>query len=104
MENRTSKMYAQQAEEWEDIGNQIGAEASKKFTATKDKGDIKVILSLVGEGGQKNASGLVKVDKKSGDELGSIQLSDKEPVYDFDPISGQVFHKASKKQIISYSF
>ena len=104
MDNYYSKMYAQQAEDWLAAAGAAGAEAKKKFTATKEKGDIKVILSLVGQGGQKNASGLVKVDKTTGEELGSIQLSDKEPIYDFDPISGQVFHKASKKQIISYSF
>ncbi|MDA0195247.1 MAG: PQQ-binding-like beta-propeller repeat protein, partial [Bacteroidetes bacterium] len=104
MDNYYSKMYAQQADDWMAIAGAAGSEAKKKFTATKEKGDLKVILSLVGEGGQGKASGLVKVDKRTGEELGRIQLGDKEPIYDFDPISGQVFHKASKTQIISYSF
>ena len=63
-----------------------------------------MILSRVGSGGQKNSAGLVKVDKRTGEELGTLLLGEKEPLYDFDPVSGQVFFKADKKQIISYSF
>ena len=98
-----SKMYAEQAAAWAAAGTAAGAEARKKFTATKTKGNFLIILTLVGEGGQKNASGLLKVDKRTGEEVASIVLGDKEPIYDYDPVSGQVFFKSSKKQIISYS-
>ena len=98
-----SKMYAQQAEDLAKGAGMLGDAAKKLFTASKSKGDIKMILTRVGAGGQAKSSGLVKVDKATGEELGTLQLGDKEPIYDFDPLSGQVFFKADKKQIISYS-
>ncbi len=98
-----SKMYAQQAEQWAQIGGMIGAEAKKTFNASLSKGNIKMILSRVGAGSQSKSAGIVKVDKTTGEELGTLLLGDKEPIYDYDPFSGQVFFKADKKQIISYS-
>lgn len=98
-----SKMYAQQAQDLAKGAGMLGDEAKKLFTASKSKGDIKMILSRVGAGGQAKSSGLVKVDKTTGEELGTLLLGDKEPIYDFDPLSGQVFFKADKKQIISFS-
>ncbi len=95
------------AESYNNLNNaakDVGAQAGKKFKATVSKGNIRMILTRVGEGGQKNSSGLMKVDKRTGEELGTLLLGDKEPIYDFDPVSGQVFFKADKKQIISYSF
>ncbi len=99
-----SKMYAQQAQDLYNAAGMVGAEAKKTFSATVSKGDIRMILTRVGEGGQGKSSGLVKVDRKTGEELGTLLLSDKEPIYDYDQVSGQVFFKADKKQIISYSF
>ncbi len=99
-----SKYYQAQAENWAATADAAGAAASQKFTATKSKGNLQIILAIVGKGGQKKGSGLVKVDKRTGEELGSMVLGDKEPIYDYDPISGQVFLKSDKKQIISYSF
>ncbi|SNS51697.1 PQQ-like domain-containing protein [Ekhidna lutea] len=99
-----SKMYAQQAQDLFNAAGQVGAEAKKKFQATVSKGDIRMILTRVGEGGQGKSAGLVKVDRRTGEELGTLLLSDKEPIYDYDQVSGQVFFKADKKQIISYSF
>ncbi len=98
-----SKMYAQQAEDWAAIAGMAGQEAKKKFKATVSKGHHSLVLTSVGPGGQKKGSGLVKVDRRTGEEAGSLLLGDKEPVYDYDNISGQVFFKADKKQIISYS-
>jgi hypothetical protein len=102
-DNYYSKMWAEQADDWNNIAGMAGAEARKKFTATVSKGKYQIILARVGQGGQGKSSGFVKVDKTTGEELASIQLGDKEPVYDFDPFSGQIFHKSTKKQIISYS-
>lgn len=99
-----SKMYQDQADSWSNAAAQGGEEARKKFTSTKSKGHLQVILAIVGKGGQKAGSGFVKVDKRNGEELASIQIGDKEPIYDFDPISGQVFYKSDKKEIISYDF
>eukprot|EP00188_Purpureofilum_apyrenoidigerum_P002865 Plantae.Rhodophyta-Purpureofilum_apyrenoidigerum.ctg29162.p1 GENE.Plantae.Rhodophyta-Purpureofilum_apyrenoidigerum.ctg29162~~Plantae.Rhodophyta-Purpureofilum_apyrenoidigerum.ctg29162.p1 ORF type:complete len:231 (-),score=38.30 Plantae.Rhodophyta-Purpureofilum_apyrenoidigerum.ctg29162:509-1201(-) len=99
-----SKMYAQQAQDLYKAAGMVGAEAKKKFSATVSKGDIRMILTRVGEGGQGKSSGLVKVDRRTGEELGTLLLSEKEPIYDYDQVSGQVFFKADKKQIISYSF
>jgi hypothetical protein len=101
----SNKRYLErQAQNWQEAANEMGAAASQKFTATKSKGDIQVILAVIGSGGQKKGAGLVKVDRKTGEELGTMILGDKEPIYDFDPISGQIFYKADKKQIISYTF
>ena len=47
---------------------------------------------------------MIKVDKITGDEIGSLLLGDKKPVYDYDPVSEQVFFKADDKQIIAYGF
>jgi outer membrane protein assembly factor BamB len=99
-----SKYYQQQAENWSAASDQAGAKAGQKFTATKSKGNIQIILAVVGAGGQTKGSGLVKVDKRTGEELGVMQLGNREPIYDYDPVSGQVFYKADKKQIISYNF
>jgi outer membrane protein assembly factor BamB len=98
-----SKMYAQQAAEFAAIAGMAGAATKKKFSATVSKGNMRMILTKVGEGGQGKSSGIVKVDKRTGEELGSLLLGDKKPVYDYDPVSGQVFFKAEKKTIISYS-
>lgn len=102
--NWQSKYYQDQADRFGAAGDAAGEEARKRFTATKSKGHIAVILAIVGEGGQGKASGFVKVDKRNGEELSKMQVGDKEPVYDFDTISGQVFLKSDKKQIISYTF
>ena len=98
-----SKMYAQQAEDFAAIAGMAGAATKQKFSATVSKGNVRMILTRVGEGGQGKSSGIVKVDKRTGEELGSLLLGDKKPVYDYDPVSGQVFFKADNKQIISYS-
>lgn len=97
-----SKMYAQQAQAWAQVGAGMGAEAKKKFKATVSRGNDVLVLTKVGEGGQAKSSGLVKVDKKTGDELGSLLLGDKKPTYDYDAITSTVFFKADKKQIICY--
>ncbi len=99
-----SKMYAQQADDWANIAGMAGSATKQKFSATVSKGDIRMILTRVGAGGQGKSSGLVKVDRRTGEELGSLLLGDKKPVYDYDQVSGQVFFKADNKQIISYSF
>ncbi|WP_425389908.1 PQQ-binding-like beta-propeller repeat protein [Ekhidna sp.] len=99
-----SKLYAQQAENLFRASGQMGAEVKKQFKASVTKGNIRMILTKVGEGGQDKSSGLVKVDRRTGEELGTLQLGDKKPIYDYDLVSGQVFFKADKKQIISYSF
>jgi outer membrane protein assembly factor BamB len=99
-----SKMYAQQAQDLYNAAGMVGAEAKKKFSASVSKGDIRMILTRVGEGGQGKSSGLVKIDRRTGEELGTLLLGDKEPLYDYDQVSGQVFFKSDKKQIISYSF
>ena len=99
-----AKMYAQQAEDLANAAGMVGAEAKKKFKASITKGNIRMILTRVGEGGQAKSSGLMKVDRRTGEELGTLLLGDKKPLYDYDLVSGQVFFKADKKQIISYSF
>jgi len=98
------RYFEQQAKNWSEAADEAGAAASRKFTATKSRGDIQVVLAVIGKGGQKKGAGLVKVDRKTGEELATMLLGDKEPIYDFDPISGQIFYKADKKQIISYDF
>lgn len=99
-----SKMYAQQAEDLFNAAGMVGSEVKKTFKASVSKGDIRMILTRVGAGGQAASSGLIKVDRRTGDELGTLQLGDKKPIYDYDHISGQVFFKSDNKQIISYSF
>lgn len=98
-----SKMYAQQSQDLMAAAGTLGNEAKKKFSASISKGNIKMVLTRVGEGGQKNSAGIVKIEKDTGDELGTLLLGDKEPIYDYDPFSGQVFFKAGKKTVISYS-
>lgn len=92
----------QQAADWENIAGSAGKEVKKKFTASKSKGNFNLILTITGSGGQSKGSGIVKVDVNTGEELNSLQLGDKKPIYDYDHISGQLFFKADKKQIESY--
>lgn len=99
-----SKFYQNQADSFNAAGDKAGEDARKRFTATKSKGNLQVVLAIVGEGGQGKASGFVKVDKRTGEDLATMQIGDKAPVYDYDPVSGQVFLKESKKEIISYLF
>ncbi|UXX79719.1 PQQ-binding-like beta-propeller repeat protein [Reichenbachiella carrageenanivorans] len=98
-----SKMYAQQSEDFSKAAGMLADEAKKLFTASISRGSIRMVLSRVGAGGQAKSAGIVKVDKNTGEELATLLLGDKEPIYDYDPLSGQVFFKADKKQIISYS-
>jgi len=102
--NWQSKYYQDQADRFGAAGDDAGAQARQRFTATKSKGHIQVVLAIVGKGGQGKATGFVKVDKRNGDELSSMQIGDKNPVYEYDLISGQVFLKSDKKQLISYVF
>ncbi len=98
-----SKMYAQQAQDLFNAAGMVGAEAKKKFKASVTRGNIRMILTKVGEGGQAKSAGLVKVDRRTGEEMGTLLLGDKKPIYDYDLVSGQVFFKAENKTIISYS-
>ncbi len=102
--NWQSKFYQDQADRFGAAGDAAGEDARKRFTATKSKGNIQIVLAIVGDGGQGKASGFVKVDKRTGADLASMQIGDKSPVYDYDPVSGQVFLKVGKKQLISYLF
>lgn len=97
-----SKMYAEQAAAFLAANSALGAEARKKFSATVTKGDDMLLLTRVGEGGQGKSSGLIKVDKRTGEELGSLLLGDKKPTYDYDGLTSTVFFKADNKQIICY--
>jgi hypothetical protein len=97
-----SKMYAQQAEDWAAAGSALGSEAKKTFRATVAKGNDVLVLTAVGAGGQKNSSGLVKVDKRTGEDQGSLLLGDKKPTYDYDAITSTIFFKADNKVIICY--
>jgi outer membrane protein assembly factor BamB len=100
--NSEAKYYQQQSDNFMNAASVEGAKARKRFTSTKSKGNLQVILAVIGEGGQSKGAGLVKVDKRNGEELSNMVIGDKEPVYDYDPVSGQVFLKSNKKQIISY--
>lgn len=97
-----SKMYAEQAAGFLAANSALGAEARKKFSASVTKGDDMLLLTRVGEGGQGKSSGLIKVDKRTGDELGSLLLGDKKPTYDYDALTSTVFFKSDNKQIICY--
>ncbi len=101
-ETYQSRRLAEQAAAFYAASGAIGQEARRKFKATVTKGDDMLVLTRVGEGGQKNSSGLIKVKKSTGEELGSLQLGDKEPVYDYDALTSSIFFKADKKQVICY--
>ena len=101
-ETYESKRFSQDAQNFANASAGLGGEASKKFTASVSKGYYNLILTNVGEGGQNKGSGLVKIDKRSGEEVGKLQLGDKEPTYDYDPVKETLFFKADKKKIVAY--
>lgn len=101
-ETYESKRYSQDAQNFANISAGLGSEATKKFTASVSRGNYLLILTVVGEGGQNKGSGLVKIDKRTGEEVGKLQLGDKEPTYDYDPVKETLFFKAEKKKIVAY--
>ena len=101
-ETYESKRFSQDAKNFANASAGLGNEASKKFTASVSRGNYLLILTVVGEGGQNKGSGLIKIDKRSGEEVGKLQLGDKEPTYDYDPVKETLFFKADKKKIVAY--
>lgn len=94
-----SKEYGRQREFFENMNGAFAEIANQRFKASKSKGKFNFILTDM-DGG----NGLVRVDKVSGNETGSIVLNDKEPVYDSDPENGMIFYKPSKKEVYCYVF
>lgn len=98
-----SNHYGNQRKAWEDFSSNIGKiDASRAYKkATKNSERYAYILTRVDEGDGKG-TGILKLDKLTGETAGQIVLNDSKPVYEVDAENGKIFHRVSKSTIACY--
>lgn len=73
------------------------------YHATAETKDHIYMLANIGEG-ERNAPGLLKIDKLNGQTVGRIILDTREPDYILDEFSGRLFFKSASNSIACYEF
>ena len=89
------------SDRWANLGNAAFSDMKRRFTASQDALNYKVILTSV-EQGDESGYGLVRVHKDSGKIEGKVVLKDKKPDYIADDTENLVFYKDGSKNIIGY--
>ena len=56
--------------------------------------DVYAIIFAKGENGEKL---LIRVDKETGEELDKITVDTNKPVYDYDPVTKDLFYSSGKE-------
>jgi outer membrane protein assembly factor BamB len=88
------------ADRWSNLGGAALADMKRRFTATQDAKNYKVILTTIK--GEESGYGLVRVNKDTGVLEAKVVLRDKKPDYLSDDTENLVFYKDSSKGIIGY--
>ena len=91
------------ADRWSNLGSAAFSDMKRRFTASQDALNYKVILTSV-DNGEDSGYGLVRVNKDSGKIEGKVVLKDKKPDYIADDTDNFVFYKDGSKKIIGYKF
>ena len=89
------------SDRWSNLGSAAFADMKRRFTASQDALNYKVILTSV-ENGEDSGYGLVRINKDTGKIEGKVVLKDKKPDYIADDTENLVFYKDGSKNIIGY--
>jgi outer membrane protein assembly factor BamB len=89
------------SDRWANLGTSALSDMKRRFTASQDALNYKVILTNV-ENGDDSGYGLVRVNKDTGKMEGKVVLKDKKPDYIADDTDNMVFFKDSNKSIVGY--
>lgn len=89
------------SDRWANLGTAAFSDMKKRFMASQDALNYKVILTSV-ESGDENGYGLVRVHKDTGKIEGKVILKDKKPDYIADDAGNFVFYKDGNKSIAGY--
>lgn len=88
------------ADRWSNVGSAALADMNRRFTATQDANNYKVILTDID--GTDGGYGLVRVNKDSGAVEAKVVLKDKKPDYLSDDTENLVFYKENAKTLTGY--
>jgi outer membrane protein assembly factor BamB len=89
------------SDRWANLGGAAFADMNRRFTASQDALNYKVILTSV-DSGDDSGYGLVRVNKDTGKIVGKVVLKDKKPDYIADDTESFLFYKDGSKSIIGY--
>lgn len=89
------------SDRWANLGTAALSDMKRRFTASQDALNYKVILTDV-DNGDASGYGLVRVNKDTGKVEGKVILKDKKPDYIADDTGNMVFFKDSNKSIVGY--
>ncbi|WP_316795686.1 PQQ-binding-like beta-propeller repeat protein [Pedobacter agri] len=89
------------SDRWANLGSAALSDMKRRFTASQDALNYKVILTNV-QTSDDSGYGLVRVNKDTGKIEGKVVLNDKKPDYIADDTDNMVFLKDGNKSIIGY--
>ncbi|KQR71172.1 PQQ-binding-like beta-propeller repeat protein [Pedobacter sp. Leaf176] len=89
------------SDRWANLGSAALSDMKRRFTASQDALNYKIILTQV-ENGDDSGYGLVRVNKDTGKIEGKVVLNDKKPDYIADNTDNLIFLKNGNKNIIGY--
>jgi hypothetical protein len=90
----------ERSDRWANIGSAAFDDMKRRFSATQDAKNYKVILTSIK--GDESGYGLVKVNKDTGTIDGKVVFDDKNPDYIADGTDNLIFYKNGKKEITCY--
>ncbi len=90
----------ERSDRWANLGGAAFDDMKRRFSATQDAKNYKVILTAIK--GDDGGYGLVKVNKDTGTIDGKVVFNDKNPDYIADGTDNLIFYKNGKKEIIGY--
>lgn len=96
----TYNSHMEKADRWSNLGSAALTDMKRRFKATQDAENYKVILTTIK--GDENGYGLVRVNKDTGEIEAKVVLRDKKPDYLTDDTENLVFYKDSSKGIVGY--
>ena len=98
MVDAIGQAYGQLGDAATDFAKSSFRQANARFKATAQGRDFMIILSQ-----RDKLIGLVKVNKDTGEEEGSIDLGkEREPEYAVDDVMGKVFLRVGSNTLVSY--
>lgn len=96
-----SAQYDRAADSWGNIAKFGFNQFAKRFNMTVGSNDHQIILTNIKSGEDKGFT-LVKVNKDTGEEEGSVVIGDKKPDYIFDHINNVIYYHNRGKKISGF--
>jgi len=97
------KSGMERADRWSDVSSGALNDMKKRFTASANAKNYKLILTKV-KTTDDSGVGLVRINKLTGKVEGKVVLDDKKPDYLFDEVDNLLFYKDGNKKIVAYNF